>query len=67
MEEFVKIEKTAIGVVDIRIIYDKLYIRFKNTNGFDSAAGIFMSITILGEIMKTVEKVKNIIQNKNIE
>ena len=75
MEEFVKIKKNAYGDIDIRIIYDKLYIRFLTGDTFDSTVfnkrrekrNLLKSIAVLEEVMKTMDNVKNIIENKNMD
>ena len=75
MEEFVKIKKNSFGDIDIRILNNKLYIRFLSGNGFDSSSfkqeidkdNLCSSIAVLEEVMKTMEKVKTIINDKNIE
>ena len=74
MEEFVNIKKNSLGDIDIRIFNDKLYIRFKDTNGFDSTIlnkktekeNLFKSVAILNQRIKTMNKVKIIIDNKNM-
>ena len=70
MEEFIRIRENMLDDIDIRIINDKLYIRFSGTNGFDGDEGskdeLFKSVAVLEEIMKTMEKVKKIIENKNM-
>ena len=67
MEEFVRIKENTIGDIDIRIINDKLYIRFSGTNGFDSMGeDLFKSVAVLEEIMKTMDKIKKIIESKVI-
>ena len=74
MEEFVRIKKNTLGDIDIRIINDKLYIRFKETNGFDvtwfdnekDKENLFKSVAVLEEIIKTMDIVKNIIDEKNV-
>lgn len=73
MEEFVNIKNDTYGDIDIRIINNKLYIRFLSGDGFDSSAltknedreSLCKSIAVLEEVMKTMEKVKKIIDNKN--
>ena len=75
MEEFVNIKKYSFGDVDIRILNDKLYVRFLSGNGFDSSAlskeqdieNLCQSIAVLEEVMKIMEKVKKIIENKNMD
>ena len=68
MEEFIKIKMNTIGDIDIRIVNDKLYIRFKNTNGFDGMGDdLFESVAVLEEIIKTMDKVKKIIDSKNMD
>ena len=75
MEEFVNIKKNTYGDIDIRIIDDRLYIRFLTGNTFDSKLfgkesekkELLQSIAILEEVMKTMEKVKGIIENKNMD
>lgn len=70
MEQFINIRNDSIGNIDIRIINDKLYIRFKGTNGFDGAEGskdeLFKSVAILDHIIKTMNNVKIIIESKNM-
>lgn len=69
MEELVYIKKNTIGNIEVRIIKDKLYIRFNGTNGFDgredSTEELFSSIAVFDEIMKTMNKIKGIIEKKN--
>ena len=68
MEEFINIKKNTIGKIDIRIVHDKLYMRFRDTNGFDNMnESMLESIAVLEEIIKTMDKVKNIIDNKNMD
>lgn len=75
MEEFVTIKKDTYGDIDIRIIYDKLYIRFLSGDAFDSTMfnkeaekrNLLQSIAVLEEVMKTMDKVKNIIDKKNMD
>ncbi len=75
MEEFVNIKKYSFGDVDIRILNNKLYIRFLSGNGFDSSSfskemdkeNLCQSIAVLEEVMKTMEKVKKIIERKNVD
>lgn len=72
MEEFVNLKKNTYGDIDIRIIYDKLYIRFSSGNTFDSRLfnknsekeELLRSIAILEEVIKTMDKAKNIIESK---
>lgn len=70
MEQFINIRNSSVGNIDIRIINDKLYIRFKGTNGFDGLEGskneLFKSVAILDHIIKTMENVKKIIESKNM-
>lgn len=70
MEEFVNVKKNTIGDINVRILNDKLYIRFSGTNGFDgredSKEELFKSVAVLEEIMKTMDKVKKIIERKNM-
>ncbi len=67
MEEFIRIRENMLDDIDIRIINDKLYIRFSGTNGFDSMGeDLFKSMAVLEEIMKTMDKIKNIIESKVI-
>ena len=71
MEQFIDIRNNSVGNIDIRIINDKLYIRFKGTNGFDGAEGskdeLFRSVAVLDHIIKTMNNVKKIIENKNMD
>ena len=75
MEEIVNIKKTTYGDIDIRILYDWIYVRFASGGTFDSSLfnkgrekkELLQSIAILEEVMKTMEKIKNIIESKNIE
>ena len=75
MEEFVNIKKNTYGDIDIRIIYDKLYIRFLSGNTFDGTVfnktaekrNLLQSIAVLEEVMKTMNKVKDIIDKKNMD
>ena len=68
MEQFVNIRNNSIGDIDVRIINDKLYIRFENTNGFDGTEGskeeLFKSVAVLDHIIKTMNKVKTLIERK---
>ena len=70
MEQFINIRNNSVGNIDIRIINDKLYVRFKGTNGFDGAEGskdeLFKSVAVLDHIIKTMNNVKNIIESKNM-
>ena len=74
MEEFVNIKKNTYGDIDIRIIYDKLYIRFSSGNTFDSKLfnkknekqELLQSVAILEEVIKAMEKVKKIIDDKDL-
>ena len=75
MEEFVNIKKSTYGDIDIRIINDKLYIRFLTGDTFDSTLfnknkekeGLLQSIAVLEEVIRTMDKVKKIIDEKNID
>ena len=71
MEELVNIKKNTIGDIDVRLIKDHLYIRFSGTNGFDgredSKEELFNSVAVLEEIMKTMNKIKEIIERKNMD
>ncbi len=75
MEEFVNIKNSTYGDIDIRIINDKLYIRFSTGDTFDSEMfdkeaekeHLFQSIAVLEEVMKTMNKVKEIIEKKNMD
>ena len=75
MEEFVNIKNNTYGDIDIRILNNKLYIRFLSGNGFDSSAltkdedrvNLCKSIAVLEEVMNTMDKVKKIIDNKKID
>ncbi len=72
MEEFVNIKRKMFGDVDIRIINDTLYIRFLSGNGFVNSSfngkreknSLFQSIAVLEEVIKIMNKVKTIIENK---
>lgn len=72
MEEFVNLKKNTYGDIDIRIIYDKLYIRFSSGNTFDSRLfnkksekkELLQSIAVLEEVIKTMDKAKKIIDSK---
>ena len=69
MDELVTIKKSTIGDMEARLINDKLYIRFSGTNGFDgredSKEELFASVAVLDEIMKSMNKIKEIIERKN--
>ena len=68
MEEFINIKKNTIGDIDIRIVNDKLYIRFRGTNGFDEMGeNLFESMAVLEEIIKTMDKIKIIIDNRVVD
>ena len=75
MEEFVNIKNNTYGDIDIRIINNKLYIRFLSGNGFDSSSltqnedreNLYKSIAVLEEVMNAMDKVKKIIENKKID
>ena len=75
MEEFVNIKNNTYGDIYIRILNDKLYIRFNSGDTFDNVLfsnkaeqeALFKSIAVLEEVMKTMEKVKKIIDNKNMD
>ncbi len=71
MEELVNIKKNTIGDINVRIMNNKLYIRFSGTNGFDgkedSKDELFLSVVILEEIMKTMDNIKKIIEKKNMD
>ena len=74
MEQFVKIKYNTYGDIDIRIINNMLYVRFFSGNGFDSSSffqkedqeNLFKSIAVLEEVMKTMDKVKSIIDKKSV-
>ncbi len=70
MEQFINIRNNSVGNIDVRIINDKLYIRFKGTNGFDGSEGskeeLFKSVTILDHVIKTMNNVKALIESKNM-
>ena len=74
MEEFVKVKKNTYGDIDIRILHDKLYIRFLSGDTFDSMPfnksiekkKLLQSLAILEEVMKTMNKVKKLIEEKEI-
>ena len=70
MEELLNIKKRTIGGMEVRLINDKLYIRFSGTNGFDGSGDskeeLFSSVVVLDEIMKTMNKIKEIIEKKTI-
>ncbi len=71
MEELVNIKKNTIGNLEVRLINNKLYIRFSGTNGFDgkedSKEELFSSVVVLEEIMKTMSKIKEIIERKTMD
>lgn len=75
MEKFVKIKNETFGDIDIRIYYDKLYIRFLSGDTFDSTLfnkrrekeALLQSFAVLDEVMKTMEKVRDLINKKNVE
>ena len=75
MEEFVNIKKSVYGDIDIRIINNKLYIRFLSGNGFDDSSfskdvdreNLCKSIAVLEEVIYTMDKIKKIIDEKNVE
>lgn len=71
MEELVNVKKNTIGDINVRLINNHLYIRFSGTNGFDgredSANELFNSVAVLEEIMKTMNKIKEIIERKNMD
>ena len=72
MEKFVSIKNATLSDIDIRIINDKLYIRFEGINLFTGnllsneaeKKELFVSITVLDQIMKTIINLKNIIDDK---
>ena len=74
LEQLINIKKNAFGDIDIRILNDKLYIRFSSSDGFApnllckkrEIKSIVSSIAVLDEIIKTVDITKNIINSKNI-
>ena len=71
MEELVHIKKNTIGDIEVRIINDELYIRFRGTNGFDgredSKEELFSSVAVLEEIMKTMNRIKEIVERKTMD
>ena len=75
MEQFVKIKKNTYGNIDIRILNDKLYIRFLSGDKFDNVLfgekmekkDLIQSIAFLEEVIKTMDKIKTIINDKNVE
>ncbi len=71
MEQFVELKKNSYGDIDIRIIHDKLYIRFLSGDGFTKSFNknvekekIMESIAVFQEALKVMEKVKEIIEKK---
>lgn len=73
IEYFIDIKKNTFGDIDIRIIHDKLYVRFSSVDVFipnllfkkREVKSIVSSITILEEIVKILNNIKNIINTKN--
>ena len=67
MEKFINIRNSNVSDIDIRIINDKLYIRFEDTNGFDggeeSKDELFQSVAVLDKIIKTMNEVKLLIHD----
>lgn len=75
MEQFVYIWNNTFGNIDIRIINDKLYVRFLSGDNFNRCSynkkkekkDLCQSIAVLDEVMNAMEKIKNIINNKNMD
>ena len=73
MEEFVKLKKSTYGDIDIRIINDKLFVRFLSGDGFvpnlfnkkSERNSIISSIAVLDEVISVMNNVKKIIDEKN--
>lgn len=74
MEQLVNIKYNTYGDIDIRIINDKLYVRFLSGDNFEihtynkekEKQELCQSIATIEEVMNTMENIKKIINNKNI-
>ena len=72
MEQFIHLRKNTFGDIDIRIIRDHLYIRFKTGNGFVPSLlsktkednSIIVSITLLDEIINVTKTIKKLLEKK---
>ena len=70
-----EIDGERVTDIDIRLIRDRLYIRFLSGDSFDSLMfnkkeekkNLIRSLAVLEEIMKTMEKIKEIIDKKTID
>lgn len=75
MEQFVELKKNFFADLDIRLLNDCLYMRFLSGDGFESSYknvkkeknDIMISLAVLNEVIKTMQKVKEIIESKNID
>ena len=73
MEQFVHLKKNTYGDIDIRILNDKLYIRFDSGNGFVPSLisekrekeSIIASIAVLEEVINVMNNVKKLLESKN--
>ncbi len=70
MEQFVHLKENTYGDIDIRLLNNKLYIRFLSGDGFVPALfnkkrelnSIISSLAVLEEVVKVMNNVKNLIE-----
>ncbi len=75
MEKFVELKKNFFTDLDIRLLNDCLYMRFLSGNGFVPSLtsikkeqdSIITSLAVLHEVIDVMGKVKDIIENKNLD
>lgn len=75
MEKFVELKKNFFADLDIRLLNNCLYMRFLSGNGFEPSLmntkreedSIMTSLATLNEVINVMQKVKDIIESKNID
>ena len=74
MEQFVHLKENTYGDIDIRLLNNRLYVRFLSGDGFVPSLfnkkgemnSIVSSLAVLEEVQKTMHNVKNIIEKKDL-
>ena len=74
MEQFIELKQKTYGKIDVRILNDKLYIRFQSGDSFSPELlnkkleidNVISSLAVLQVVMDTMYKVKEIIEKKNL-
>ena len=72
VEQLIMLKKNSFGDIDIRLLHDKLYVRFYSGDGFNPSLinktkekdNIIMSIAVLESVIETMNNIKEMLEKK---